>query len=242
MHGLHGQEINFYTGEDIKEDIYLGFHPETQRGVLPNKLASEIGPGLGMNLIMGFVASLYTTHKQLKEIYNIFECYKYPNTTLTDSEIKDNNDHFSQGDILFSINTAPQYQVEIHKLFYMLNKLCYNAILIKADKIVPRDGEMPLSIKSLFDVNYLNKYKEKIIEKVFTRSESIEVFKIIEDINNIFHSYHMYTLLNMMGTNIPTVCAFGPPINPNYAFLQHNHALWQIIKAVNTALKDINLL
>jgi hypothetical protein len=232
LKGLHGQEINFYTGEDVKEDIYLAFYPETEHGILPKRLAGEIGPGLGVNLVFGFSASLYSVHGQLQEVYDTFKCTKAP----IDDKL------LSAGDILLSSNMTPQYQIAIHKLFYTLNKLCYGAVLIKADKIIPRDGGIPPSIRSLFDINYPNQYKEQIIENVFRREESKEVFSVVEDINSIFQSYHMYTLLNMIGKNMPTVCAFGPPGHPDYAFLQHNHSLWQIIKAVDTALKDINLL
>jgi hypothetical protein len=226
MNKLRGQEISFYTGEDVGEDLQLKVHETIKSGILPQHLSGEIGPGLGFNLVMGFAASLLAAQEKLSQVYTIFKKCRQP----TDEESTKDED--------FSLSS---YQLSVHELFYTLKKVCYAIILMKADKIIPRDGVMPPSIHSITDINSTFLYKNEIANEVFKHENSREVFKVIEDINNIFQTFHMYTLLNMIGTDTPTVCAFGPPYTQGYAFLIHNHAIRQIIKAVNAAIKDINL-
>ncbi|MDR1946618.1 MAG: hypothetical protein LBQ51_05570 [Desulfovibrio sp.] len=243
MKGMRGQEIRFSTGEDVAEDIFLSLPPDMMFWSPPLKLSAQTGPGLGFSLITGYAISLCAVNDTLKGIYENFRFINSPDAAqkYVEEFLKDSPDPAFFTMQIQSM-TDSKYQLGVQNLFYLLRKVCYAAILIKADKIVPEGGEMPPSISSLFDEHYLNSYKEKIIEAAFKRPESSEVFRIIEDVNNIFQSFHMFTVLKMMDGESPVVRAFGPPDRSGYAFLFHAHMLRQIIKAVNTALQDIDLL
>ena len=235
LNGLRGQEISFYTGEDAGENVYLALPKEMFPGTLSPKLQVETGPGLGMSLPMGLEGTLCAANNALKELYNAYAVMKDPpvNTECEDPA-------------WFTVHVGSVasgvYQIKIQEVFYLLHKICFATVLLKADWIVPKGGEMPTSIPNLFGKKEISPYHKAIIEATFKRPESIELFRIIDGVNSAFQSIHMFTVINMMGEVTPSVCAFAPPDHSDYAFLLHNHSVWQVIKGLNTALQDLNLI
>jgi hypothetical protein len=243
LNGLRGQEISFYTGEDIKENIFLHLPIEMYAWTPSGKLTAQTRSGLGFNLINGFAASLCMINDVLKSIYINFDLINSPDTI---QKFAEQNTKDSQDTAFTTVNITSKviakFHMDIQSLFYFLKKACYAVVLIKADKIIPRDGEMPPTIRSLFEQNYHSQFKDRVAQEVYVRRESIEVFGIIEDIADVFQSLHMYTMLGSIGRDFPTAYVFGKPANKDYAFLLHNHDIRQIVKGVDIALKDVNIL
>lgn len=229
MHGLRGQEINFYTGEDVGKNIFLGGGRHYNDPPITKKLMADIGPSLGTVLMFGISDTIGGINRSLSTIYDSFD-----KVTKEDAKVAD---EMIAKDIYFSM-----YRIEIQQFIYLLHKLCYALVLFKADKIIPREGSIPSSIMKLFDPTWPSPYKDQIVESLFSRPESIELFKLSEDINNTFQSFHMFTVSNLIGEVSPTVCAYAPPDRQGSMFTFHNHSVWQLVKGMDIALRDLNIL
>lgn len=229
MFGLRGQEITFYTGEDVGKDILIGGEDLRNNPCIRKRLMADMGPSLGAGLVFGIDDTIGGVNRSLAKIYSSFQ------------RITAEQDGGVQEVFIKDMNSSI-YRMEIQQFIYLLHKLCYALILFKADKIIPRDGIMPTSIMKIFDPFWKSPYKEQIIEAVFKRSDSIELFKISEDINNTFQSYHMFTVINLLGKSSPTVCAYAPPDRQGSTFTFHNHSVWQLVKGMDIALRDLNIL
>ena len=228
FNGRHGKEITFYTGEDVGKNIFLGDNRQSVERI--HKFLIESGPGLGANLAFGANNTIDAINSTLFNVYETHRiCLSQP--------------HLKKPEEIFAASQAfPKYQLGIQELVYLLNKLCSALMFLKADKIIPPNGEMPSQLRQLLDPNYQNPCKNDIIKALFPREDSIQLFRIIEEVNSIFHSCFMFAFFMRIGTQSPTICAYNPVRSPDSAFTIHNHSVWQIIKGMNTALSDLNLL
>ena len=225
LNGLHGQEASFYTGEDAGGNVFLGGGALARNPRWRNKIIGDMGPSLGMGCAFGLADTIEGINTLLEGIYKNFH--------------QMHADETSEEFFLRQERAQAEYKIGIQQFSYLLFKLCYGLVIFKADKIVPKNEAIPPSVQSLFDPAWPSPYKEQIVESVFKRPESIELFKLSEEINKSFQSFHMFTTYGMIGDAFPTVCAYAPPDSKNASFLLHNHSVWQLVKAADAALRDL---
>lgn len=225
LNGLHGQEASFYTGKDVGENVFIGGRTLAVNPRWRNKIIGDMGPSLGAGCAFGLADTIVGINILLEGIYkNFYQIHA---------------DEASEHFFLLQDLAHTEYKIGIQQFSYLLFKLCYGLIIFKSDKIVPKNEAIPPSIQSLFDPTWPSPYKEQIVESVFKRPESIELFKLSEEINKAFQSFHMFSAYGMIGLAFPTVCAYAPPANKDAFFLLHNHSVWQLVKAADTALRDL---
>lgn len=235
---LVGEEISFFTGEDINEPIYLGgskdFQPDSQ------KLFSAIGQSFGPNSVFGICDGIRGINLALESIYSSFKKLKEDMSKMFPNSEK--NAYSIVMETLIKDYCFSLYRIGIQNFTNLLYKLCYAIILFKSESVIPSDKSHPQSILSLFDSSWESQYKEDIINIVFKRPETKQLFIISEQVNNTFQSQRMFSALGFLGESAPTICAFANPLKKEIAFTFHNHLLYQLVKELDTALHDTEII
>ena len=230
FNNMRGQEVSFYTGEDVGKNIFLTGEKLEGEDTFSKKVMAEISPGLGGNLAIGAGYTVDAINQSLKRVYH---AYEHCNPNRPSSE--------NLNEALPTQAYYSRYHLGIQELVYLLNKFCYLLFCLKADRIVPNHGQFPLSFGEILDNANPNPYKDEIFKALFPNND-FQLFKIIEDVNTAFQSCFMFAQINQIGAQYPTICAYSQIGRPDCAFILHNHSVWQIINGLNIHLKTLNLL
>lgn len=216
FNNMRGQEVSFYTGEDVGKNIFLTGEGLEGKELFSRRFMAEVSPGLGGNLAIGAGYIVDAINQSLERVYQAYEHCKPGRPPIEDIN-----------EILLTQIYYSQYHLGIQELVYLLNKFCYLLLCLKADRIVPHHGQFPSSFGEILDNVNPNPYKDEIFKALFPNND-FQLFKIIEDVNTAFQSCFMFAQINQIGAQYPTICAYSQIGRPDCAFILHNHSVWQI--------------
>lgn len=217
--GINGLEVNYYTGKEVEENTILTFlnSHNNKRELQYSLMDKAFNPAD----ISGIPQLLYYINHTISRIYDARKSKSF------------------DGMIIDEI--ACEYSFGVHS-FVSCTKKLFSYVVFSECKNVGQKGEnfQFLSIADMFfEKKNDNIFASEVYKNVFKENQnSIDLFRIINDIDAIFSSINMFTNTRIITPDVAAICAIGSDLEQKYNYILHNHSLPQVVTGLNDFLHD----
>lgn len=221
--GINGLEVNYYTGKEVDENTILTFlNSHNNKRELQHSLMDK---AFNPADISGIPQLLHYINHTISRIYDARKI-KSPDGMIIDE-------------------VACEYSFGVHSFVNCTKKLFSYVVFSECKNVAQKVGDFQLlSITDMFSEGKKdNIFVSEVYKNVFKGNQnSIDLFKIITDIDAIFSSVNMFTNTRIITPDVAAICAIGSDFEQNYKYVLHNHSLAQVVAGLNDFLHDYFML